>query len=408
MAKPVSRWARSLGSVNETHSLGDRLREARKRRGLTQRELARLSGVSLSYIRKLEQDSYDGGVRLETVHRLAVALRVATSALATAGDPPTPDAAQVARWEPVARAVDGSADDADAEPTLAGVAAASGQAVRLFRDSRLSDLAALLPPLLRDADTLVAATTDGAQTQAKAERSVVRVLAGSLLAHTWQFGAAERAFTLAHDDAGSPLAQITVVNQRCFSLTRQGRLAECRDLAIRYADEAEPRLSTATRDDLAAWGDLLLGAAGASVRDNRPEDADAMIRLAKAAAAAAGDDFVPLHKPWGRFGPSTVAAAEAENAVIRDRPDKVLAITRQIAPKARLYYTRHRLDVAAAHAALRQYPESVDVLTQLRRVAPEWLPYQRYAADILTRIVKRRRSLTPEMRDLAGFLRLSL
>ncbi len=256
--------------------MGDRIREARKRRGLTQRELARLSGVSLSYIRKLEQDSYDGGVRLETVHRLAVALRVATSALATAGDAPTPDAADVTRWEPVAHAVDSSADDADREPTLAGVAAASRQAVRLFRDSRLSDLAALLPPLLRDADALVAATTSGVQAQARAERSGVRVLAGSLLVHTWQFDAAERAFALAHDDAGSPLAQITVVGQQCFSLTRQGRLAECRDLAIRYADAAEPRLSTATRDDLAAWGDLLLGAAGASVRDNRPEDADAI------------------------------------------------------------------------------------------------------------------------------------
>jgi transcriptional regulator with XRE-family HTH domain len=302
--------------VTETHSLGDRLREARKQHGLTQQELARLSGVSLSYIRKLEQDAYDGGVRLETVHKLAVALRVATSALATAGDAPTPDADDVTRWEPVAHAVEASTDDTDREPTLEGVTAASRQAVRLFRDSRLSDLAALLPPLLRDADTLVALTTNGTQVRAKAERSGVRVLAGSLLVHTWQFAAAERAFALAHDDVDSPLAQITVVGQRCFSLTRQGRLAECRELAIRYADEAEPRLSTATREDLAAWGGLL-SAAGASVRDNRPEDADTMVRLAKAAAAAAGDDFVPPHMRWGRFGPSTVAAAEAGNHLRR-------------------------------------------------------------------------------------------
>jgi hypothetical protein len=314
----------------------------------------------------------------------------------------------VTRWEPVAQAVEASTDDTDREPTLEGVTAASRQAIRLFRDSRLSDLAALLPPLLRDADTLVALTTNGTQGRAKAERSGVRVLAGSLLVHTWQFAAAERAFALAHDDADSPLAQITVVGQRCFSLTRQGRLAECRELAVRYADEAEPRLSTASREDLAAWGGMLLSAAGASVRDNRPEDAGAMIRLAKAAAAAAGDDFVPPHMRWGRFGPSTVAAAEAENAMIQERPEKALAISRQVAPKAGFVYARHRLDVAAAHAALRQYPESVDVLTQLRQIAPEWLPYQRYATDILGKIIKGRRSLTPEMRDLAGFLRLSL
>jgi DNA-binding transcriptional regulator YiaG len=40
----------TLGFVNEAHAIGDRLREARKRRGLTQRELARESGVSLSLV----------------------------------------------------------------------------------------------------------------------------------------------------------------------------------------------------------------------------------------------------------------------------------------------------------------------------------------------------------------------
>jgi transcriptional regulator with XRE-family HTH domain len=58
--------------VNEGQAIGARLREVRKRRGLTQRELARLSEVSLSFIRKLEQGNYSGGVRLETIHRLAV------------------------------------------------------------------------------------------------------------------------------------------------------------------------------------------------------------------------------------------------------------------------------------------------------------------------------------------------
>jgi hypothetical protein len=140
---------------------------------------------------------------------------------------------------------------------------------RLFRDSRLADLAELLPPLLRDADTLASITTDGTQATARAERSGIRVLAGSLLVHTWQFSAAEQAFALAQQDAGGPLAQITVVGQRCFSLTRQGRLAECRELAVRYADEAEPRLSSAmpaTRN-----APLLEGKLRTNVKDAAPE-----------------------------------------------------------------------------------------------------------------------------------------
>jgi hypothetical protein len=47
------------------------------------------------------------------------------------------------------------------------------------------------------------------------------------------------------------------------------------------------------------------------------------------------------------------------------------------------------------------------VLTQLRHQRPQWLPRQRYATDILTKIISRRRSLTPEMRSLADFMHLA-
>jgi len=71
--------------MNQAHTTGDRIRDIRKRRGLTQRALAESSGVSLSLIKKLEQGDY-GDVRLETLHKLAVTLRVPTTALATQPD----------------------------------------------------------------------------------------------------------------------------------------------------------------------------------------------------------------------------------------------------------------------------------------------------------------------------------
>jgi hypothetical protein len=40
-------------------------------------------------------------------------------------------------------------------------------------------------------------------------------------------------------------------------------------------------------------------------------------------------------------------------------------------------------------------------LQEVWRVAPQWLPQQRYARDILGRIVARRRTLTEPMRTLA-------
>jgi hypothetical protein len=46
------------------------------------------------------------------------------------------------------------------------------------------------------------------------------------------------------------------------------------------------------------------------------------------------------------------------------------------------------------------------VLQELRWARPEWLPQQRRANDIVTATITRRRTRTPDMRDLAAFMRL--
>jgi transcriptional regulator with XRE-family HTH domain len=63
---------------------GDRIRELRKRRGMTQRELAEAADLSLSAVKKIEQGTL-GQLRLETAHRLAVALGTTTLAVADPG-----------------------------------------------------------------------------------------------------------------------------------------------------------------------------------------------------------------------------------------------------------------------------------------------------------------------------------
>jgi transcriptional regulator with XRE-family HTH domain len=395
--------------VNQTRSVGDRVREARKRRGLTRRDLARLSGLSLSLVRKLEQDAY-GDVRLETVHKLAVVLRVPTSALA-GGDAPVLDRESTVQWEPVRRALEGAlASEPEQEPTLAGVRAAFGGLLPLLLAGWFAEMGTVLPLLLRDMDALVACSVDGTQAQARSVRAQVRQVAGSLMLHVWQFEAAEMAFGMAMADAGDTLTACSVAQEQCWGLVRQGRLADCQDLALRWAGECEPKM-TASREELAAWGQLLIRASAAAVRDNQPGEAAEMLRLAGMAAAGTGGDFLLPYAPWHVFGPVTVSVMVAETAIIGDRAGETLAIAREIegsrVPVPR-YAPSHRLDVAAAHAALREHPEAVGVLQELRRTRPQWLARQRYAADILRKIIQRRRTLTPEMRDLAGFLRLSL
>lgn len=75
-----------------------------KRRGLTQRELAVAAGMSLSAVKKIEQGTY-GGIRVETLRKLAVAMGVPTTTLMPAAVHPEPGAPDGAMWEPVREAI---------------------------------------------------------------------------------------------------------------------------------------------------------------------------------------------------------------------------------------------------------------------------------------------------------------
>lgn len=380
--------------------IGARLREVRKRRGLTQRGLASASGVSLSLIRKLEQGER-ADTRLETARQLAVALRVPTSRLIADRQEDGADATTMDHWGPVRRALlTPTPSGPDDPPTTHGVRQAIDAAIPLFSSDQFTELSTVLPGLLRDADALVETASEGRQIRGR-----LLQLTGWLLTQTRQFDAASTALDRAMDDASDRLDGAATVNTECWLLLRRGRVADARSLAIRWADEVEPRMSRATPEELSAWGWLLLRASAASIRDNRPGEAEDALRLAKSAAVAMGSERTPGGDFLRTFGPVTVALKRAETAMIADQPDRVLQLAAGI-PSLGLRpssnnLNRHRLDVANAHVRQRQYAEAVDVLNGIRRVAPQWLPHQRYARDIVERIVARRRTLTSEMRDLA-------
>jgi transcriptional regulator with XRE-family HTH domain len=66
---------RHVASTGEIMALSEFVKETREARGLTQRELARLSGVSIGAIRNIEQGMVKT-LRLETAGRIARVLRV--------------------------------------------------------------------------------------------------------------------------------------------------------------------------------------------------------------------------------------------------------------------------------------------------------------------------------------------
>ncbi|MFD5315244.1 helix-turn-helix domain-containing protein [Streptomyces sp. NPDC127098] len=389
--------------------IGDRLRDTRKRRGLSQRDLAKRSGVSYSLVRKLEQGDRQS-TTMETVRKLADALNVPTSSLVTATSETGADAATVDRWAAVRQALAGTYPGGDAaeEPTVAGVMASLDSAMPLFSSDSFAQLGALLPALIRDADILAGLDERGRQVQAR-----LLQLTGWLMVQTRQFDIADDVLARALATAGDRLEAAAVVNSQCWLLLRRGQLAESRQLATRWADDIEPRRpSRATLDELSAWGSMLLRVSGAAVRDNRKEEAKDALRWAAAAAVGMGREHQPQADIMRTFGPVTVALKRAENAMVIDKPDHVLRLAGQV-PKGGLRPTsnnrnRHLLDVADAHARMRQYSEAVEKLQQIMDKSPQWLPNQRYAQDIMGRVIARRRTLTPEMRQLADAIRVPM
>ena len=392
-------------------STGDRIRSVRKRRGLSQKELARAAGLSRAWVQQQEQGTAPDPP-LETLARVAVALKVPTSTLAGSAHPGGPNPHAAEDWAEVRDSLYGRGPQPAEQATADGVLGILAALARPLAANRYAAVGAVLPALIRDAGTL--------EDHDAGVRSRVLNLTAWLLTQTRQWDDAAVAAQMAMDAArGDRLDEAAAVNTLCWSLLRQGRLSEARDLATTRADQIEPRFSTATTRELAMWGRLLLCATNAAVRDNRPGEAADTLSLARAAAGRIGREVSVDGSTTRTFGPVTTMMIMAENAAIERQPDRVLTIAENIPAIAETLRTgilhpaaasrcRHRLDVANAYAMRGRFPEAVAVLQELLEDVPEWLAQQRYARVILENVTKKRRTLTQQIIGLAEAVNLPL
>jgi transcriptional regulator with XRE-family HTH domain len=328
---------------------GDRIKEARKRRGMTQHELAEAAELSLSAVKKIEQGTL-GQLRLETAHRLAMALGVTTMAIADPTPQPPPEPSDGGIWAATRDTLLSPVRADAAEPiTERGTADALLSAVKLYHDNAYERLARVLPLLLRDV-----------RDASPLLRSRTMQLAGSVMVQTRNHDAARVALTQSMTDAeatGSDLDAASTVITLCWLLLVEGRFSEVRGMTATWADRVEPRLSQATNPEISTWGWLLLRGSAAAIRDNRPDEAADMMRLAEAAAIAAGNERGGYRQYWTNFGPATVAMKRVENAVVDGRPDVALRLAARVPHGLRPTSdnrNRHLLDVSASNAELRR------------------------------------------------------
>lgn len=361
---------------------GERVAAIRGRRGLTQKELARRARVSVSLVSKSERGEVVP--RLETLHKIAVVLKVHTSALTDPERPEPPEAVPAERWDDVRAALYRPAPRSDGEPPdEAGVLAVIGSLTAPggpLATNRYAQVRAVLPGLLLDAAAL---GEDGRTAQSRAYN-----LAAWLLTMTRQWDDAAAAARLALDAAPDLLDEAAAVNTTLWLLLRQGHLSQAGALAEEWSGAHQPSMLRSPPSHLAAFGKVMLYAVNAAVRDNQPGEAEDALRRARAAAVLIGREVTLDASTTRTFGPASAEMIAAENAAIQERPERVIAIAERI-PRAGLLHAqsasrlRSGLDVANARVMLRQGEQAMDALDAIRAEAPEWLREQRYARDVV-------------------------
>ncbi|WP_323378519.1 helix-turn-helix domain-containing protein [Streptomyces smaragdinus] len=404
--------------------MGDNLRARRRVAGLSQEQLANEAGLSVSVVRKIEQG---GTARVETLHAIARALGIPTSALFISGTPAPVIGDEGNRQGLVAlrqalmppMGIDETLTDPGEAVPVADLWRRLEDGRALYSADRYDSVAKMLPGLLRGAEAAVAAVEDEQeQREAETLRTYALLFCGKYLTQVRQYDMAYHSLSeairtaRATDDAAR--AAIGVVGM-CWLLLRQDRFDEAEHLAAVTADKVEPRMSAATKGQLAVWGELLLRIAAAASRNNRPDEAAEARRMAATAASALGREYENLRKHWVRFGPVTAEMKAVEDlalvgdsqGVLRRADEGILAgrAMQKVGRPSTVNWNRHRLDVAQAHARLGSTQDAMDELGRIRRTAGNWIQHQPMARYIMTDILStRKRTLTQEMRSMAAHL----
>ncbi|MFI9391726.1 helix-turn-helix domain-containing protein [Streptomyces bauhiniae] len=405
--------------------LADNVRKLRRAAGLSQEGLAEAADLSLSTVRKAEQG---GHVSMGSLAAFARALGVPTSALFASEAPKSVvgpgdeanrrhlAALRQALMPPVGLSMPLSEPGEVEEPAAVRRRVQDGHA--LYQADRYDSVARRLPGLLHDSEAAVAALDGEERQHAMVARAEALLLVGKYLTQVRQYDMAyfalAEAIRLARETGRTQLAATGVVGLG-WLLLRQDRFDESEQLAAQTAAEIEPRMSKATPDRLAVWGELWLRVAAAARRNGREDVAKHARRMAGTAGGALEREHTGFPSHWSAFGPVTAEAKAVEDLALAGDARGVLRKAGEgpLSTKAeknagRLSpnnWGRHRLDVARAHVLLGSHQDAMDELVNLRQTGGVWLTHQPMARRVMSDVLKtRKRTLTKEMRSMAAHL----
>jgi transcriptional regulator with XRE-family HTH domain len=394
-------------STEYQRALGRRIAQERKRRGLSQVELARLVDRSVAWISQVER-----GVRkvdrMSVLEKVAETLDVPLSELAAeapvvaAANDEVPGSAGLRLVLSGAHSLQAMLH-ATPVPATAELKPRVDHAWELTHESRYVELADLLRGLVP--------TLENAVRSALAERQAELF---ELLATTYQ------ACSAALSKLGEPEAAWIAADRAIGAAERTGdpllmaagafRLGFV-FLGARHFDQAEETARTAAEalwfltdqgkvGAMSLWGGLTLQRAVAASRLNQADTAYEHLARAKEMAERVGDGRNDYNT---EFGPANVALHEVAVAVELGDAGHALRVgtavdtsTLHSERRARLY-----VDLARAHAQRRQVEEAVAALLEAEAITPEQIRNHRVVRQLVSDLLSMQDPASDGLRGLA-------
>lgn len=380
-------------------SLPDNLARIRKARNFSQEQLAAAAGVAVDTIARIERAERQT-TRPSTVDKLAAALGVTPAVLL--GILPPPRATNTASVADLRHAITASEEipglgefnDAEEVAPLADLTATAHHAWRAYVDGRHAVLLQALPPLLVDARRLVHSTQDDSRAAASRVLSTAYRLGAGLAG---RFGlddlawtSAERALRAARESDSPDLETAISVRYLVWALVRQDRTEDAERVAVKAAEQIEPRMLDRTPHRAGVFGNLLFNAASAANRAGNTSRANDLLAVAQSAAVRSGVDHAT---EAAIFGPRVAALQAVDHAVRAGDPETALRLAEHV-PDARgevpaFWEAGHRLMLAAAAAELRGNRRALAYLAEARDIASDWVRYQPLGASTMRTLVDR-------------------
>jgi tetratricopeptide (TPR) repeat protein len=388
-------------------ALGRRIAAERRRRGLSQPELARMVDRSVAWVSQVER-----GVR--KVDRMSV-----LEALAAALGVPL---AELAAEAPVVAAVIDESPGADGlrlvlsgayalramldgrrSPALSTLRTKARKAWDLTHAGRYTELTELLRSLIPNLETAARTVSEDQRAEVFELMAATYQACSAALAKLGEpeaaWIAADRAMAAA-ERAGNPLLVAAGAYRLVFVFINARHYDQAEETARTAAEALQPMADQGDSQAMSLWGGLNLQRAIVAAHVNDPDLAYSQLERVSQVAARLGEGRNEYNT---EFGPANVRLYEIAVAVELGDAGRALRAAAAVDTSGLSAERQARMliDVARAHAQRRQVGEAVAALLQAEAITPEQVRGHALVRQLVSDLLTMQDPPAAELRDLA-------